>query len=67
MKRMYDMIIHDNLCDLLSDIAEYVDYEQGVCLRKFLEIRYNCKDVVENCYPPYDCKKCIQEFVDQDI
>jgi hypothetical protein len=67
MKRMYDTIMHDNICDLLSDIAEYADNEQGVCLRKFLEIRYNCPDVVESCYPPYDCKKCIREFVDQDI
>ena len=67
MKRMYDMMMHDNLCDLLSDIAEYVDNEQGVCLRKILETRYNCPDVVESCPPLYDCKKCIQEFVDQDV
>ena len=71
MKRMYDMLVNDNLCDLLSDIADYVNMrsygERGVCLRRFLEIRYNCPDVVENCPPLYDCKKCIQEFVDQDI
>ena len=71
MKRMYDMIMHDNIGDLLSDAAEYANNrsygERGVCLRKFLEIRYSCPAVVESCPPPYDCKKCIKEFVDQDI